>query len=39
MAKGPSKSLEGYDDLLSDLKERIRRAQTRAMLSVNSEMM
>jgi predicted nuclease of restriction endonuclease-like (RecB) superfamily len=38
MAKGLSKSLEGYDDFLSDLKERIRHAQTRAMLAVNSEM-
>src|SRR5882724_34813 len=33
-----SSSLAGYDDLLHDLKERIRAAQVRAALAVNREL-
>jgi predicted nuclease of restriction endonuclease-like (RecB) superfamily len=33
-----ARELEGYDDFLRDLKERIRHAQTRAALAVNREL-
>lgn len=38
MAKGQAPIVEGYDDFLRDLKERIRSAQVRAVLAVNREL-
>ena len=38
MSKLPSKSPRGYTDLLSEVKSRIRQAQTKAILSANAEM-
>jgi hypothetical protein len=36
MVRGLSKSMEGYDDFLRELKERILDAQTRAMVPIYS---
>jgi hypothetical protein len=38
MSKKKSSALSGYAGLLKDIKSRIQRAQTRAMLSVNAEL-
>lgn len=38
MAKGQAPIVEGYDDFLSDLKQRIRSAQVKAVLAVNREL-
>ena len=38
MSKKNSAALAGYASLLKDIKSRIRQAQTRAMLSVNAEL-
>ena len=38
MSKTPAKSILNYADLLGQVKSRIRQAQTRAILSANSEM-
>ncbi len=38
MAGSPSRRPEGYDDLLRDLKDRVRAARVRAALAVNSEL-
>ncbi|MGH7136634.1 MAG: DUF1016 N-terminal domain-containing protein, partial [Pirellulales bacterium] len=38
MSKKKSPTLSGYGGLLKDIKSRIQQAQTRAMLSVNAEL-
>ena len=38
MANDQSPIADGYNDLLRDLKERIRRVQVRAVLAVNREL-
>lgn len=38
MSKKKSSTLVGYASLLKDVKSRIQQAQTRAMLSVNAEL-